>query len=60
MSNKIRNAKLEMESYRVLMRNAKTHIEYGDYKRDFIKARNRYYNLLDELKDSVRGKNERK
>lgn len=54
--NKIHNAKLEFESYRVLMRKAKTHIEYGEYQRDFRKARNRYYMALDDLKASVRGK----
>lgn len=53
---KISNAKLEMEAYRKLKRNAKTQEEHAEYKRDFIKARNRYYALLDELKASVRGK----
>lgn len=56
MSNKIRNAKLEFDSYRKLMREAKTAKEHAEYKRDFRKARNRYYELLVGFKESVRGK----
>lgn len=55
MSNKIHNAKLEMESYRVLMRKAKTAEESAEYRRDFRKARNRYYELMLGFKESVRG-----
>ena len=56
MSNKISDAKKEMSAYRQLMRNAKTDEESAEYRRDFRKARNRYYELMIGLKDSVRGK----
>jgi len=54
--NKIHNAKLEYDSYRKLMHEAKTAKEHAEYKRDFIKARNRHYELMLGFKNSVRGK----
>lgn len=52
--SKVRNAKLEMESYQRLMKESKNRKEYAMYKHDFRAARNRYHKFLQDLRDSFK------